>query len=233
MEEVWKDIEGYEYYQVSNLGRIRSLDREIIHSNGKHYFYKGQILKCGYDTDGYCQVTIGSGKTRRTKKVHQIVAKHFIPNPDNLPCINHKNERKNDNRVDNLEWCTVAYNNSYGTRTERMTEKVKGKIFSAEHRKRISESRKGMHIKEETKEKLSKALKGRYNEKNCKPVLQYDKEGNFIKEWPSTREIERQLGYSSGCISNCCLNKIRKRTNGHFYVTQTAYNFIWKYKEVG
>lgn len=114
MEEIWKDIKGYEgLYQVSNLGRVRSLK-----------YGKERVLKTQLDKDGYeCLMLYKNGK-HKTCRIHRLVAEAFIPNPDGLPCINHINECKQSNVVTNLEWCSVAYNNSYGTRNERISKRV-------------------------------------------------------------------------------------------------------------
>ena len=100
--------------------------------------------------------------------------------------VNHLNERKNDNRLENLNLMTPKENTNWGTRNKRIVEKRIGKL----------------------------------NTKASKPVLQYDLEGNLIKEWPSASEIKRQLGYHNSKISECCLGK-----------RKTAYGFIWKFKE--
>lgn len=114
MKEVWKDIVGYEgIYQVSNKGRIRSLDRYILHSNGFKYFYKGLILKPKTDKDGYLRVTLNNRMNRKMVAVHRIVASVFLDNPNNYPVVHHKNEKKDDNKVCNLEWCTVKTNNEH------------------------------------------------------------------------------------------------------------------------
>lgn len=106
MVEVWKDIEGYEgLYQVSSLGRVKSLR-----------FGKERILKAGKDKGGYLMVNLCKNSKTKMYKVHRLVAQAFIPNPDGLQCINHKDENKTNNCVDNLEWCTYLYNNNYGTR---------------------------------------------------------------------------------------------------------------------
>ena len=118
MQEIWKEIEGYEgLYEVSNLGRVRSLDREQFQiGNGGSYFkriYKGRILKFKIDYHGYYRVHLSVNGERKHYLVHRLVAEAFIPNPNNLPCVNHKDEDKTNNSVDNLEWCDVAYNNAY------------------------------------------------------------------------------------------------------------------------
>jgi len=171
MEE-WRDIEGYEgLYKISNIGRVRSLPRNTT---------KGKILKPVKQPNGYLQVLLYKNGKKKKFLIHRLVAKAFIPNPLNLPEVNHKDENKENNRVDgcvnNLEWCSAKYNVNYGTRNKRLAEK------------------------------------------QSKPVIQYDLQGNFIKEWSSGWEVQRQLGYFQGGISACCLGK-----------QKTAYNFIWKY----
>lgn len=105
MKEIWKDIEGYEGYQVSNFGRVKNIVTDIILTP--------------YDTGfGYLSVRL----KKKNLKVHRLVAKAFIPNPDNLPCVNHKSEIRSENYVDNLEWCDYQYNNNYGTLNKRKAE---------------------------------------------------------------------------------------------------------------
>ena len=125
MEE-WKDIKGYEgIYQVSSYGRVRSLDR-IVERKGKgDFFIKGRVLTQSDDTNGYMKVSLTKHDQKRTFKVHRLVAIHFLDNPNNLPCVNHKDENKLNNNVDNLEWCTKAYNNSYETKDKRQSETIK------------------------------------------------------------------------------------------------------------
>lgn len=132
MIEIWKDIPGYEtLYQSSNLGRIRSVDHFVFRGNGymgkikKYWFYKGRILKPNTDSEGYIRCTLSkSGKTQRYL-VHRIVAMTFIPNPNNLSQINHIDEDKHNNRIENLEWCTTNYNLSFnGGRKKRALTKT-------------------------------------------------------------------------------------------------------------
>lgn len=116
MEEEWKDIEGYENkYQVSNLGRVKSLKSNIImkqNLNKKYNRYSIMLWK--------------NGKSKRFW-VARLVAKAFVfnPNPDIFTQVNHKDENKTNNNSDNLEWCTVAYNNTYGTRLQRQANTLK------------------------------------------------------------------------------------------------------------
>ena len=165
MEEIWKDVVGYEgLYEVSNLGRVRR---------------DGKILKPTKIKNGYLYVGLHKNGIQKTVRVHRLVASAFIPNPQNLPCVNHKDEDKTNNAVDNLEWCTSQYNANYGTRNERVAEKL------------------------------------------SKPILQYDLNGNFIREWPSASKVEEETGISNGNISMCCLGR---------YGFKTAGGFVWRYK---
>ena len=165
--EVFKDIKGYEgLYQVSNLGNVKSLN---YNGTGKE-----RILKSCVHKSGYLVVILYKDGKAKIHYVHRLVAEAFIDNPDNLPCVNHKNEDKTDNRVENLEFCSYQYNINYGTRNERIS----------------------------------------------KIVVQYTLDGVFVEEYPSVSEAKRQLGYSQGNISECCLGK-----------RKTAYGYKWKYKE--
>ena len=168
MEEIWCPIKGYEsQYQVSDKGRVRSLK-----------FGKERILKPGRDDGGYLLVSIWKNGEKKMCKVHRLVSQAFIPNPDNLPEVNHKDEDKTNNKVSNLEWCDRKYNQNYGTGIQRMAEKL------------------------------------------SKSVLQFTKDGEFVKEWKSATDVKRNLGYSKGNISSCCTGKLK-----------SAYNFIWKFKD--
>lgn len=120
--EVWKDIKGYEgFYQISNTGKVRSLDRELLKSNGVIETRKGQLMSQIKDKDGYMRVALRKIDFRITFGVHRLVAEAFIKNPSNLPEVNHKDEDKENNYVNNLEWCTAIYNINYGTAIERRT----------------------------------------------------------------------------------------------------------------
>lgn len=124
-KEIWEDIKGYEgLYQVSNLGRVKSLDRYVRSKNNSIALKKGKLLKTHTDKDGYLSICLYRTKCKKFQ-VHRLVAEAFIPNPYNLPQINHKNELKDDNRADNLEYCDCCYNINYGTRNERTGQKLR------------------------------------------------------------------------------------------------------------
>ena len=120
IQELWKDIQGYEgLYQISNLGRVKSLERIIVTNNGITKKISEKILKPYIKGTGYYNIVLRKDSKTKCYFVHRLVANEFIPNPDNLPQVNHKDENKLNNNVDNLEWCTSKYNNNYGTHNER------------------------------------------------------------------------------------------------------------------
>ena len=122
MEEVWKDIAGYEgLYQVSTLGRIKSCDRTIETSLNVRK-YAGKIIR-QQEHKGYLSVMLSNTGIQERLPVHRLVAKAFIPNLNNLSEVNHKDENTKNNCVDNLEWCNRLYNANYGTALERMAKK--------------------------------------------------------------------------------------------------------------
>lgn len=174
MKEIWKDIKGYEnLYQVSNLGNVVSLKG------------KTPILMKPNRRRGYLSVGLRIyNQPQKRFSIHRLVAKAFIPNPNNLPQVNHKDENKLNNRVDNLEWCTAKYNINYGTTIDR--------------RAKTQTNRKDQ----------------------SKPVLQYDKNGNLLNEYPSTREAERKTGIWHINICNVCIGRHK-----------SAGGYVWKYKQ--
>lgn len=128
MEE-WRDIEGYEgKYQVSNLGRVKSLSRKVYNGNG-FYYTKSKILIPAMDNKGYNRVHLTKNGIGKTYKLHRLVAKAFIDNPNNLPQVNHKDENKLNNNASNLEWCINEYNRNYGTGQIRANKTKTRKII--------------------------------------------------------------------------------------------------------
>ena len=130
--ELWKDIKGFEgLYQVSTLGRVRSLDKYVNAKirNIDKVLKRGKILKPTYDKDGYLRVYLYKNGKGTNFFVHRLVAKTFIPNPLNLPEVNHKDEVKTNKRRWNLEWCSSEYNKHYGTAIKRRVEKQSKKVY--------------------------------------------------------------------------------------------------------
>ena len=124
MSETWKDIVGYEgVYQISTNGNIKSVPRKGT---------RGGLLISTKDKDGYLCVGLNKNGKRKTFKVHRLVAITFIPNIDNLPEVNHKDENKSNNCVDNLEWCTHDYNSNYGTRGKRIANALATPVYSVD-----------------------------------------------------------------------------------------------------
>ena len=141
MEEIWKDIKGYEgLYQVSNIGRVRSLKNDIL----KPFICKG---------DGHYYVGLYREGICKRYAVHRLVADTFIPNPNNLLCVNHIDEVKTNNIVSNLEWCTYRYNNRYGTKPARTSNSLK------EFYKNNKSHMVGRKRTEETKQKISLSMR--------------------------------------------------------------------------
>lgn len=115
MKTIWKNIEDFENYEINNYGVIR------IKKNKK-------ILKYQIDKDGYYVINLYKNSKYKHFRVSRLVAIAFIPNPNNFPVVNHKDENKQNNCVSNLEWCTIAYNNAYGTKGKRSGNKQRNKI---------------------------------------------------------------------------------------------------------
>ena len=194
MLEIWRtavyDGEIYEgLYKVSNWGRILSLN----------YNHTGKSkLMTPVDTGrGYSMVRLRKNRKRKWCLVHRLVAQTFLPNPENKPCINHKIEGDEGKKIN-----MVIFNED-GT-----IDKERTSIEWTTYKENNDYGTRN--------ERVSKAMT---NGKLSKPVLQFTLDGDFIREWPSTKEIERQLGFTSSAVGRCCNGK-----------QKTAYGFIWMYK---
>jgi len=136
-KEIWKDIEGFEgLYQISTYGRVKSLGRYVERIRcgqvGKFWVDEKIITSCRC-TGGYVKVTLCKNGVHTQKMIHRLVAETFIPNPNNLPQVNHKDEDKTNNHIDNLEWCTDLYNKCYGTARQRQAESLKGVYINSKN----------------------------------------------------------------------------------------------------
>ena len=132
--EIWKDINGYEgLYQVSNLGRVKSLERRWKsgrHSNYSH-FHEEKIMSNAIDkSSGYIRISLFKDSKGKSFNTHTLVANAFIPNPENKPTVNHKNSVRHDNRVDNLEWATFSENNLHAVDVGHNNTRGEGNAFA-------------------------------------------------------------------------------------------------------
>lgn len=130
MNEIWKDIKGHEgLYQVSNEGNVRSIDRYVKGTWGNTRFAKGEIKKYHLGNNGYFMVNLFKNNCGKMYLVHRLVAEAFIPNSENKPFVGHKNTKRTDNRVENLEWCTRIENNNNPI-TKKKSAKTRSIVFT-------------------------------------------------------------------------------------------------------
>ena len=186
MEEIWKDIKGYEsLYQISNWGRVKSLGFQYKGRWGNTMFRKGKIINQQEKTGGYLYVCLSKNGVHEWFRVNRLVGLHFIPIPErlkNIPIdkldVGHLKplpdgtEDKTANEVWNLAWMNKSENGNYGTRIKRISEK-------------------------------------QINKNTSKQVYQYDLNNNLINVFPSGKEVQRQLGYLQTSISGCCRGKYK------------------------
>ena len=130
MEEIWKDIEGFEgLYQVSSLGRVKSLERTVRANTCGVRVLQERLLSVCKSSCGYYIVVLCKNGKHYTKLAHRLVAEAFIPNTRNLNEVNHKDENKLNNSLANLEWCDRAYNANYGTGAERCAKQKRRPVI--------------------------------------------------------------------------------------------------------
>ena len=154
MTEEWRPIEGYEgLYEVSNTGRVRSLDRYVRSKSKSYRLQKGSILS-PFTTNGYLCVILQASQVTRKFRIHRLVAQAFLPNPDNLPEVNHRDEDKTNNRVDNLEFCDHKYNNNYGSRNIRIRDTLIKNGYWTGLRSGLSKKEYNLKYYQDNKEKL-------------------------------------------------------------------------------
>lgn len=240
MEEIWKPvpIDGLrERYEVSNLGEVRRVRGKILTRNrwGEHYrTYEEHKLVPQLSASGYIVIGLRppGGEKFRHFSIHRLVALAFIPNPTNRPCIDHIDGDRQNNRVDNLRWCTLKENVNNPITLQRHSRAAKGnKSWSGKHhseatKQKISMANKGRVMSKEACEKVSKALSGRKMSEEqrllrCKPIGQYALDGTLIRTWTSGTDAARALGIGMSNILSCANpNKVRRKTAG---------GFIWKY----
>lgn len=127
-QEIWKDVVGYEgLYQVSNFGQVKRLNTHQTTATGVSRKLKGHIVK-NYIKAQYLYCDLTSNKNTKHHRIHRLVAEAFLENPNNLPQVNHKDENKLNNNVNNLEWCDSKYNTRYGARSQKIAKALGKKV---------------------------------------------------------------------------------------------------------
>ncbi len=180
--EIWKDIIEYEgHYQISNMGRVKSLERIFISQNNAIMPIKEKILKGGYMTAGYKSVVLCKNKIQKSFSIHRLVAIAFIPNPENKPQVNHKNGIRDDNREVNLDWMTNSENglHSYKYLGRKSPKAMLGK---------------------------SGALHNR-----SKTIYKFSMDGKFLTTYESVREAGRLTGFNPAALSGAAVGKFKLR----------------------
>lgn len=195
MTEIWKDISGYEWlYQISNMGRVKSLNKQIVAPSGGIIFYPERIMAQRKGSSGYFQVILRKDGTRKNVMIHRLVALAFVPGANENLVVNHKDENKENNSADNLEWVTQQDNVRYLNCLQRA-------VSHTNYAKRTAHTD-------------YKAMAARRK----RPVKQFDKHGNFIRLWPSAKDVENEVGIERGNITRCCQGYAR-----------SSHGFIWRY----
>lgn len=227
----WKDIDGYKgYYQISNKGEVRSLDRTIKYIDGRVYTYKSQLISLGNDKNGYKACSLYIGSKGKPFKVHRLVMMAFNPHPnqENL-CVNHINFKKDDNRTSNLEWCTIKENNIHSLEIRRKYSKEEIESFIDRHLK--GESIKSIAINLSiTKHQLSSIMKGKvamYKDMGIKFIsevvihknLSDDSIFKILKMWQAGSKrafIAREMGVDWSTVNNV----LKKNINNFKFINK-------------
>jgi hypothetical protein len=181
-QEIWKPVKDFEgLYEVSSLGRVKSLDREVIYSDGRVFKYSGNIMKHSINR-GYHYVNLIKNTKPYSKKVHRLVAEAFVPNPQNKTFIDHIDTDKDNNSADNLRWVTQSENMN----NEITKQKI---IFSM---------RNGL---------TAKMIQTKKDNGSIKVIYQYDLNGKFLRSFESISEAARLTGIGTSCICMCANKK--------------------------
>ena len=203
--EEWRDVVGFEgLYQVSNLGRVKGLDRLVDTNinNVNRRIHKGKLLKPQFNNKGYKRVNLCKNGNINWAFVHRLVAEAFIPNPNNYPVVNHKDENPKNNCVENLEWCTQKYNMNWNG----VMKKVGLKLRKTEEEKKYNRKKYEEAHKEERRRYMQEYHRKHYiptGIRTKKKVSQYTIEGIHIKDYDSIAEAYNDTGVRHiGCVCN-------------------------------
>jgi hypothetical protein len=240
--EVWRDVVGYEgLYQISSYGRVMCMPK-LCGGEHNHFYSKKKIMKMKPNNNGYLQANLCNDKRVKRISVHRLVAMAFIPREEGKDCVDHINAVKIDNRVENLRWCTHHENDTFPIAIENKRKATKLKITD-EWRKRQSRAMKKYYESEESHKKNSQNMKKVWQANEefarkqrelkktheyiemarrtrlCKPVLQFDLNGNFVMEYFSASEAQRITKVNK--ITSCCRGERAK-----------AGGYKWEYKQI-
>ena len=216
MQEVWRTVvteEGvYKNYKISNLGRIKSIERKVW--NGKGWrIVKERIMKLGNDGRGYSTINLCKNGKVKNYKLHKLLAYAFIPNVMGYNCIDHKDTNTQNNNLSNIVWVTHKQNMNNKLSKIKMSETHTGRVFSEEHKKNLSKAGKGRVFSEEHKKNLSKAH-------TCRRIICIETGEEFI----SMKEATKQFGINVGNISRVCNRKRKQAKNLTFrYLDQVLF----------
>lgn len=178
-EEIWKDIKGFDNYQISNLCRVKNVKFN-------------RFVKPLLDKHGYTCVNLYKDGKMKHLLLHRLLAIAFIPNPENKPCVDHINTDRTDNRIENLRWVTNKENHNNPLSLVNHANASRGRVVSEEQKKRQSEK-----------------MKGRFKgvRKFSKKIIQLTLDGNFVREWDSIKDAADSFGVTSSAIWNCLNGK--------------------------
>lgn len=237
--EQWRKIKGFEgLYEVSSEGRVRSLDRYVTGVDGVTRKHFGRVLRPGF-THGYAFVHLNDAERGRRRRcyVHRLVGETFIPNPQNLPQINHKDECRAHNNVKNLEWCNAKYNNNYGNHSHRLSKAqsiaiVTYNMYTGKTMRYPSAAAASRELSLDTGH-IAKVLKGKsnshkgyifmyddqyspekmkakYDKANLnKPIIAKNYLGQFINKYRTRAEAAQDLNVDGSEISKALYGKLK------------------------
>jgi len=198
MEEIWKDIKGYEgFYQVSNQGRVKSMERDILYKDGSVKHRKERIMK-PRNLRGYCAVDLHKDGNYKVVLIHRLVGEAFIPKVDGKDELDHINTIRSDNRVENLRWTTKKENQN--------------NIITRKHKSSASTETAKLLRKYYEKGQISRSRR----------IVQLDKQGNYIRSFWGAQEVEEVLGFDAGLIARAAKGYV-KVSKGYKWVYEEGY----------